>query len=133
MYLCLCKLKCWCSGIWRASCTKYYNCYIKICCVLVLLVFVPCLVHPMLPLSLDCPLLILLIVFSNVCFPIPKVFCVVLCFCLSSSWQFSGVHVTRSFGLCECLIDRCLFFSPISFGRFRLLTTRWHLQAMCVL
>ena len=37
-----------------------------LCCVFDLFVFVLCLVYPMLPISLDCPLLISTSVFSNV-------------------------------------------------------------------
>ena len=51
-----------------------------------LVVFVLFLVYPMLPVSLDCALWICPVVFSYGCFPIPFVFCIVLCFCLSSSW-----------------------------------------------
>jgi hypothetical protein len=40
--------------------------FIFLCCVFVLFVFVLCLVYSMLPLSLDCPLLISPTVFSNV-------------------------------------------------------------------
>jgi len=30
---------------------------------------------------------------------------------------FSGVHVTRSLVLCECFVDRCLYFCPF-FGNY---------------
>ena len=35
---------------------------------------------------------------------------------LSSSSVFSRVRVTRSLVLCVCVVDRCLFFCPFSFG-----------------
>ena len=35
---------------------------------------------------------------------------------LSSSSVFSGVRVTQSLVLCVCVVDRCLFFCPFSFG-----------------
>ena len=35
---------------------------------------------------------------------------------LSSTTVFGGVHVTRSFVLCVCFVDRCLSFCPFSFG-----------------
>ena len=35
---------------------------------------------------------------------------------LSSSLVFSEVRVTRSLVLCVWFVDRCLFFSPFSFG-----------------
>ena len=38
-----------------------------LCCVFVLFVFVLCFVYPMLSVSLDCPFLTALLVFSNVC------------------------------------------------------------------
>ena len=62
----------------------------------------------MLPLSLDCVLWICPVVFSNGCFPIPFVFYVVLCFCLSSSC----VLCTQC---CQCLLICPLVFSNVFF------------------
>jgi hypothetical protein len=40
---------------------------------------------------------------------------------LSSPPIFSGVHVTRSLGLCVCFVDRCLSFCPSLIYGFRIL------------
>jgi hypothetical protein len=35
---------------------------------------------------------------------------------MSSPPVVSWIHVTRSLVLCVCFVDRCLFFSALSFG-----------------
>jgi len=58
---------------WGMGCSSFYFCVlccVVLCCVVFLFVFILCLVCPMLPVSLDCPLLIVIETFvSALCQP----------------------------------------------------------------
>ena len=56
----------------------------------------------------------------------------------SSPPVFSGIHVTRSYVLCLCFVDRCLSFCTFSFGHYVVCSSSiygfwlplWYLQTL---